>query len=208
MKNGLRNLTCKYKGGYGIRGENIWFRSRSQFPCTAREDWAKRKRERERKKLSKSKNKIWRSPNSIASKRQSSINKQMVETSIARLGEEEGIPTRPKFSIAFLATVPHIRTSYHVPRFLRGKKSIPRFLWAEKAKQTLIDHNMCLKMIPELVSKMKPRNVLRENHGQLWRASNEMDGVLFRFAFSFSSEASSPISFRAKRFSNRYLNDH
>ena len=50
MKNGLRNLTCKYKGGYGIRGENIWFRSRSQFPSAAREDWAKRKREREREK--------------------------------------------------------------------------------------------------------------------------------------------------------------
>ena len=46
------------------------------------------KREREKKKLSKSKNKIWRSPNSIASKRQSSINKQMVETSIARLPDE------------------------------------------------------------------------------------------------------------------------
>ena len=54
----------------------------------------RREKERERKKLSKSKNKIWRSPNSIASKRQSSINKQMVE--MFRLENRE-IPPRPDF---------------------------------------------------------------------------------------------------------------
>ena len=105
------------------------FRSR-----LARIERREKERERERKKkLSKSKNKIWRSPKSIASKRQSSINKQMVETSIARLGEEEGIPTRPKFSIAFLATVPSY-TYFHVPRFLRGKKIHPEIFMGWKSE--------------------------------------------------------------------------